>query len=1055
MNVKTVKILKEKLQDKEELEKKQSCLWFNILSQYLFQELRDTPQVRRFVMKKMNKEFEEVLQTTSGKFLDQIIIRDFNLGTTFPIVNNVSIKNIVKNGDKLEEIDLGLDVDYDGGFQIALDVFLVFNKSAYLSVTLKKLKGYARLQLTRTPYTHWSFSFYDDPEVDFAVESQFEGRQLPQVANIIITQLRRSIRKKHTLPNYKMRFRPFFFQQELEKPLRDLTVNGHNITTGRLDIQVKECSRLLKTPKDSFLYCSVSIDYLPYKELVNSRRRVWVTHDIEVNKNNAQSVGLAFKEEQLLDRYETAVIVEFVIPDSPAAIADIRKGDMLIAIGTTKISSTKQAAKLIKTAGEKFMVRLERTQIKMNPDLKFVEENINVKESAEFEFSEESAVGDNNGEEFISISFKQDGEEPKIKMSHDKPKTTINQSPPTHQQKPRSKTDLTVDGTPVLKKRSIGSESPASSFKRESSPHGLRYRTHSDPGQLTKLINDDVDSVHSTETDGGTVSDSDDDVSTVQKTKEVKSSQNPKWNHAMNFDITEQLRYLNLCIWCKIPEKTDKSEKVIKPERHLLVGHVNIPLSDLCLECLLTLEGQTKYKVNLLPGEMKATASRSKTGKYMNLPGFDSQLCYGDVTLIVKFNNNNLNENERQTITKVPLDPSVVTDTNRDTTINKAVDEVTDINHHFNGAQFPSATYCNFCGKKIWLKVAFQCKQCSMICHKKCVEKCQADTLCTKNGVKCRSKPDTEWKMPVVTSRLKKVQEYKEGVTKSKLLSKFRKEDKPSQQQQQTPVKKNVPTSLDINVNTDSDVKMSPGITPSPRFSPRLLRKVPKVVLEAGDSTTKVLQDDPPSDDSDAEQNAALQELYEKRAKGQNLDEMVVTAAKQMGRELFTHLSITERKNKLDHMVSKLQLEIDQETENKSDLNRTLHETLDQGQRQAIQQHLLKSEEKGDALMMLLLHYCAGLQHCLDQEQEERLKNEGELNEGELNVEELENCVGKEEDIYVSTEDLLFKMIENGHDQFGDMGAVLIDKSDAEESDSDDFEKFRVLDHQIDDGELI
>ncbi|XP_050415383.1 PDZ domain-containing protein 8 [Patella vulgata] len=258
--VRLPKGLKEKLQDKENLGKKQSCIWFNILSQYLFQELRDTQQVRRFLMKKMNREFEELLQTTSGKFLDQIIVRDFNLGTTFPIVNNVTVINVVQTADeKLEELDLGLEVDYNGGFQIALDVFLVLNKSAFLSVTMKKLKGYARLQLTRTPYTHWSFSFYEDPEVDFAVESHFEGRPLPQIANLIVSQLRRSIRKKHTLPNYKMRFKPFFFQPEPEKPLRDLTVNGHNIITGKLEVTVVECSRLLKTPKDSFLYCSLSI----------------------------------------------------------------------------------------------------------------------------------------------------------------------------------------------------------------------------------------------------------------------------------------------------------------------------------------------------------------------------------------------------------------------------------------------------------------------------------------------------------------------------------------------------------------------------------------------------------------------------------------------------------------------------------------------------------------------------------------------------------------------------------------------------------------------------
>ena len=52
-------------------------------------------------------------------------------------------------------------MDYTGGFQLAVDVYLLFNKSAYLSVTVKKMKGRARMQFTRMPYTHWSFSFYE------------------------------------------------------------------------------------------------------------------------------------------------------------------------------------------------------------------------------------------------------------------------------------------------------------------------------------------------------------------------------------------------------------------------------------------------------------------------------------------------------------------------------------------------------------------------------------------------------------------------------------------------------------------------------------------------------------------------------------------------------------------------------------------------------------------------------------------------------------------------------------------------------------------------------
>ena len=54
-----------------------------------------------------------------------------------------------------------MDLDYSGGFQLAVDVDMVFGKSAYLSVKIAKLVGKARLQMTRIPYTHWTFSFVE------------------------------------------------------------------------------------------------------------------------------------------------------------------------------------------------------------------------------------------------------------------------------------------------------------------------------------------------------------------------------------------------------------------------------------------------------------------------------------------------------------------------------------------------------------------------------------------------------------------------------------------------------------------------------------------------------------------------------------------------------------------------------------------------------------------------------------------------------------------------------------------------------------------------------
>lgn len=58
----------------------------------------------------------------------------------------------------------------------------------------------------------------------------------------------------------------------------------------------------------------------------------------------------------------------------------------------------------------------------------------------------------------------------------------------------------------------------------------------------------------------------------------------------------------------------------------------------------------------------------------------------------------------------------------------------------------------------------------------------------------------------------------------------------------------------------------------------------------------------PYSSDSDDELN--LLKFFEQQKSSQNADEVVVTAAKEMGKELFAHLDPEERRDKLDSTVS-------------------------------------------------------------------------------------------------------------------------------------------------------
>lgn len=188
--------------------KPETCNFLNTIFLFLFRELRDTPVVRHWLTKKIKVEFEELLQTkTAGRLLEGLSLRDISLGNSLPVFKTAKLmKPVHLNEDGMpEELNFEVDIEYNGGFHLAIDVELVFGKSAYLFVKMRRVVGRLRLQFTRMPFSHWSFSFLEDPLVDFEVKSQFEGRPLPQLTSIIVNQLKRVIKKKHTLPNYKIR----------------------------------------------------------------------------------------------------------------------------------------------------------------------------------------------------------------------------------------------------------------------------------------------------------------------------------------------------------------------------------------------------------------------------------------------------------------------------------------------------------------------------------------------------------------------------------------------------------------------------------------------------------------------------------------------------------------------------------------------------------------------------------------------------------------------------------------------------------------------------------
>jgi len=111
---------------------------------------------------------------------------------------------------------------------------------------------------------------------------------------------------------------------------------------------------------DSSIHSWNISDSTAWVEMVQSETSSLMTLDITVFKNPLQQLGILFKQEFIAERYQACVVVETVMPLSPASAADLRCGDIVVAVDGKRITSMAQAARIIKGTGDKFTLRVER-----------------------------------------------------------------------------------------------------------------------------------------------------------------------------------------------------------------------------------------------------------------------------------------------------------------------------------------------------------------------------------------------------------------------------------------------------------------------------------------------------------------------------------------------------------------------------------------------------------------------------------------------------------------------------------------------------------------------
>ncbi|XP_022079538.1 PDZ domain-containing protein 8-like isoform X2 [Acanthaster planci] len=789
------------------LHKTESCNALNVLVAFLFQELKDAAFVRRWVVRKMNVEFEELLTTkTAGKILEQINVQDYCLGTSFPTIKSVTVMRCLQDDPREvpDEIDIAADLEYSGGFRVSVDVDLVFGTTAYVSLTVTKLKGRLRLQFSRNPYTHWSMSFYEEPEVEFEVESHFEGRSVPKLGSIIVSQLRKTLKKKHTLPNYKMRYQPFFVKPAPPHSNADVYVHDSKITAGKLAVTIVECSRLAVSSAQkgqSEIYCTLSINPEPWNQEDIVRRFPGETFEVDLPKGGPR-VGLMFSTGYMYQ--ELVVVISSINRDSPAGQTELKKGDVLQAVDNIRVTSAKHAAKLIKQTKDRCTLRVQRpaqpvlTQTDGQTATDGMGRNVEIIDVQ---------LDDNDYEDFINVKMMQT-----LGVSADEANLIAQttsapgklQVPATDSPVLRRRTgnpDSTDGDTPV---RRLSSSLDYSTLRELSAAADRENRLQNikklfkesmqaKPGDRKKKksvknptvaslqAGGDVDSVDidpdrvslssltslvdesdmagspntaSTVT-GSTASIAAGDQATVSEpansefsgyddlyeTALVPAYDEPVWDETFTFEVDESDRYLNVCVWNRIPLSPGSKD--------ILIGYTCVPLMDVALQCLNTKAGEYCLVSNLHPPEQRAGATRLPGQSHLyQHSGFESRLCYGDITLFFQHTPSGEQRPSKEEIdmTETVLKEQQIKHTmvaeERWKALNKAKghkhtrpDELNlfpGLQHRFVGTHFSVPTRCDFCNKKVWTKYALKCQVCQLICHKKCSEKTQAQMPCDR-----------------------------------------------------------------------------------------------------------------------------------------------------------------------------------------------------------------------------------------------------------------------------------------------------------------------------------
>lgn len=324
------------------------------------------------------------------------------------------------------------------------------------------------------------------------------------------------------------------------------------------------------------VYCTMSIDATPWVCLTQYSGVPYMILDLIISKTPQQQLGVVFKQDVIPEIGQNCVIVETIVAGSSAAIAEMRRGDVLIAVDGKKVLNMNQVAKLVKSAAQRrFIIRVER---------RYAKTDVERHNSTKSENSERNATDGKNVDKKLAKNETSKADDKTIAES----KSAKYDTPIKFSELKETDFEMVdlIDANKLSKRRESITQSTEDIPQTPSCPESPSRRISTISTLSNQSFITSISQMYSDDNAGQNMTD------LYYTTKEKSVTSLISFDETRNFQIDSDLQYLNLGVWARIKGGENPP---------LLLGYINAPVKLILAQCSESTIGHYLKCYALLP----------------------------------------------------------------------------------------------------------------------------------------------------------------------------------------------------------------------------------------------------------------------------------------------------------------------------------------------------------------------------------------------------------------------------------------------------------------------